>query len=65
MLLEKSVENVMNVIMKKHNSDELCDMETFKAMIRDFDESWSADTFKKTKTTTKSEGSRPCKTDRV
>ena len=46
MLLEKSVENVMNVIMKEHSSDELCDMETFKAMIRDFDESCSADTLK-------------------
>ena len=33
MLLEKSVENVMNVIMREHSSDELCDMETFKAMI--------------------------------
>ena len=28
MLLEKSAENVMNVITKEHNSDELCDMET-------------------------------------
>ena len=51
MLLEKSVENVMNVIMKGHNSDELCDMEMFKAMIRDLDESRSADTLKKAKLT--------------
>ena len=46
MLLEKSSENVMNVILHSYNIDELCDIETFKAMIRDFDESWSADTLK-------------------
>ena len=40
-------------------------METFKAMIRDFDESWTADTLKKAKRITNSEGSHPCKTDHV
>ena len=55
----------MNVIMKEHNSDELCDMETFKAMIRDFNESWSVDPLKKTKLTTKSKGSHLGETGRV
>ena len=30
MLLDKSKENVMSMITKEHNSDELCDIETFK-----------------------------------
>ena len=47
----------MSVIMKEHRSDELCDMETCKAMIRDFDESWNADTLKKTKLAARSKGS--------
>ena len=61
MLVEESVENVMNVIMKEHSSDELCDMETFKAMIRDFDESWSADKLKNTKLTAKAKGATSAK----
>ena len=65
MLLEESVENVMNVIMKEHSSDELCDMETFKAMIRDFDESWIADTLKKTKLAARNKGSHLGGTGRV
>ena len=65
MLLEKSVDLFTNVIMKEHNGDELCDMETFKAMIRDLDESWSADTLKKTKLIAKSKGSHLGGTGRV
>ena len=65
MLLEKSVGNVMNMIMKEYNSDELCDMETFKAMIRDFDESLSADTLKKMKLAARSKGSHLGETGRV
>ena len=65
MVLETSVENVMNVIMKEHNSDELCDKETFKAMIRDVDGRWTADTLKKTKLAARSNGNHRGETSRV
>ena len=55
----------MNAIMKEHSSNELCDMETFKAMIRDFNESWSADTLKRTKLAARSKGSHLGGTGRV
>ena len=45
------MENVMSMIVKEHNSDELCDMETLKEIIRDLDEGWSANTRKKTELT--------------
>ena len=43
------MENIMSMITKDPDSDELCDIETFKEMIRDLDKNWSANTRKKTK----------------
>ena len=59
------MQSVMNVVTKEHSSDELCDMETFKAMIRDLDESWSADTLKETKMAARNKGGHLGGTGRV